>query len=275
MKWAVWTVVAIALAMYAGSAFAQMEGKYAPAPHISTWLKGGPVDIHDEQHIYVVEFWATWCGPCRDVFPHLSSLQDQYGSQLVILAVAMEELSVLQPFVTSQGTNMDYTIANDYSGQTFDDYGVEWIPQAFVVGPHGTILWQGHSAYLDSPIADAIPTLYHFYTQPSGGWVEEGSPFTFRAEARGAVGTVHYAWTKDGVPIGSDSPVYAIPSVTLGHNGTYVCTATDSGGSKAVLTSKATTLTVFAQGTLPCCGPLGLMTMAMALAAWGRRWLAR
>ncbi len=50
-----------------------------PAPQISIgkWVKGNPVESFAKDQVYVVEFWATWCGPCLANMPHLASLQTE------------------------------------------------------------------------------------------------------------------------------------------------------------------------------------------------------
>ncbi|WP_437918099.1 TlpA family protein disulfide reductase [Sphingobacterium sp. LRF_L2] len=49
-------------------------GDPAPPIRYSKWLKGTPVENYEKGHIYVIECWATWCGPCIAAMPHLSEL---------------------------------------------------------------------------------------------------------------------------------------------------------------------------------------------------------
>ena len=53
-------------------------GDLAPAIDVTHWVKGKPLKGFEPGHVYVVEFWATWCAPCRAVIPHMSDLQEQY-----------------------------------------------------------------------------------------------------------------------------------------------------------------------------------------------------
>ncbi len=91
--------------------------------------------------VAVVEFWATWCPPCRTSIPHLNKLHDQYKDRdVVIIGLSRENRSKVEGFVEKM--DMRY-IVGDGSG-TIDLYGVEGIPTAFVLDTNGTVLWRGH-----------------------------------------------------------------------------------------------------------------------------------
>lgn len=130
------------------------------------WVKNGPVEIKPGT-VYVVEFWATWCPPCRESIPHLTELQHKYkGKNVVIVGVSTEKVNVVKPFVEQRGDAMDYAVAVDTTGTVskgyMDAFGRETIPTAFVVGADGKIAWVGHprndmDAVLDKTLAAASP----------------------------------------------------------------------------------------------------------------------
>ena len=116
---------------------------------IKDWVKGSPVDVQDGKHVYVVEFWATWCGPCRASIPHLSELQKKFKDQgVVMVGISGEPVAKVKPFVEQMGKKMDYTVACDDARKTsagyMRAYGQNGIPTAFIVGKNGKVLWFGH-----------------------------------------------------------------------------------------------------------------------------------
>jgi len=112
-----------------------------------TWVKGDPVTIAPGT-VYVVEFWATWCPPCRDSIPHLTELQARYGDRVVFVGVSNEDAATVRPFVAGLGNQMAYTVAVDPAGKVVDGYmrafGQSGIPTAFVVDAEGRVAWVGH-----------------------------------------------------------------------------------------------------------------------------------
>jgi len=151
---AAWSV--IVYASVAGWAFAGDVGDAAapidvPAEH---WLNGGAVDPSKPgDTIYVVEFWATWCGPCKVSIPHLTEMQHKYaGKNVVIIGVTKDDPNntwpMVQEFVKGQGKKMDYRVAYDRDGGVYEKYmdafGQGGIPHAFVVDKQGRIAWHGH-----------------------------------------------------------------------------------------------------------------------------------
>lgn len=128
------------------------EGKLgdpAPALQIAEWVKGQPVNLAElkGKKIAVIEFWATWCGPCRQSIPHLTELQKKFPD-VVIVGVSDEDVPTVRRFVERMGEKMDYVVAVDKDNRTGQAYmgafGIDGIPHAFVVDKEGRIVWHGH-----------------------------------------------------------------------------------------------------------------------------------
>lgn len=114
-----------------------------------TFVKGDPVTFQ-EGKVYVVEFWATWCGPCRTSIPHLTKVQKQYKDKgVTVIGITNEkDLDKIKNYVTKQGEKMDYTVAVDPKRKISKGYMAAYkqrgIPTAFVVDKKGNIAWVGH-----------------------------------------------------------------------------------------------------------------------------------
>jgi len=139
-------------------------GMKAPPLTIAEWVKGKPVDLKagEGKNVYVVEFWATWCQPCRTSIPHLSDLQKKFKDKgVVFVGISSGPTPKVKPFVEKRGYKMAYTVAVDEARNTAAAYmaafNVETIPHAFVVDKAGKIVWHGHPMdKLDTAVENAI-----------------------------------------------------------------------------------------------------------------------
>jgi len=96
----------------------------------------------------LVDFWATWCPPCRMALPHLQELSAQYSEQLVIVGIALDQggARVVAPFVEREGVTFEIVLP-DANNQVARDFGgIASIPTSFLVDPEGRIAakWIGY-----------------------------------------------------------------------------------------------------------------------------------
>ncbi|MCX7005179.1 MAG: TlpA disulfide reductase family protein [bacterium] len=144
MKTLVLTVLAVLL-LGSGLAMALGTGDKAPEIGARKWLNTpGNVTLKDlADKIVVVEFWATWCPPCRKSIPHLIELNAQYKDKgVVFIGLTNEDYKKANIAKFVKEMKIDYIIGT--ASDAGKKYGVEGIPTAFVVGKDGTILWSGH-----------------------------------------------------------------------------------------------------------------------------------
>ncbi len=139
-------------------AFAQdlKVGDPAPELYVSQWLNGEAIEEFEAGKVYVVENWATWCGPCITAIPHLNELYQEHKDEgLVVIGLNVwDDDAKAVKFVEQQGEKMSYPIAIDDrpSGRQSGKSAMAWleaagrngIPAAFVVDQKGTIAWIGH-----------------------------------------------------------------------------------------------------------------------------------
>ncbi|MBL9149157.1 MAG: redoxin domain-containing protein [Phycisphaerae bacterium] len=158
---------------FVSPASAQMKklkvGSTAPALTVAEWLNGSQTVIEQDK-VYVVEFWATWCGPCKKSIPHLNQMHNELSSKgVVMIGVSNEKPEVVRPFVEKKGSGMSYLVAIDEGNQTtgawLEAAGQEGIPCAFVVGKDRKIAWIGHP--LDPEFDDVVRGL------ADGSWSPE------------------------------------------------------------------------------------------------------
>ena len=138
-------------------------GDQAPTLDIEHYLKGEPLKGFEAGKVTVVEFWATWCGPCKQSMPHISELQERYKDYGVrVVSISDEKLEKVKPFVESPewSQKMRYTVATDPDRSVYAAYmtaaGQSGIPTAFVVGKKGTIEWIGHPMELDTVLDEVV-----------------------------------------------------------------------------------------------------------------------
>ncbi len=165
------TIALLVIAWAGTSVRAQTLGVGDPAPklQVKSFIKGEPVKEFQAGKNYVVEFWATWCGPCKATIPHLTELQKKHPEVAFIgVSVFESDQSAVKPFVKEMGDRMDYRVALDAvpegKGRGEGAMAKTWmeaagqggIPTAFIVNKEGKIAWIGHPIELERPLAKII-----------------------------------------------------------------------------------------------------------------------
>jgi thiol-disulfide isomerase/thioredoxin len=152
-------------------------GSKAPALDIENWVSDGkgkfkPVKEFQKDQVYVVEFWATWCGPCIGSMPHLAETQQKYADKHVqLVSISDEDMDTVNEFLKKEVQDSDkkqtygeltsaYCLTTDPDRSVYVAYmdaaGQNGIPTAFIVGKSGLIEWIGHPMSMDEPLEQVV-----------------------------------------------------------------------------------------------------------------------
>jgi len=152
------TSVASAQTLTLGDQMPDIEGD-------AVWLQGSPVSEFEEGKVYVLDFWATWCGPCIASIPHINEISKKYEDQgVTVIGAAIWPRSGMTPtdeFVDERGDGMRYPIAEDIDGKLARKYmdatGSAGIPTIMIVDQKGRLAWKGHPmAGFDDALASVV-----------------------------------------------------------------------------------------------------------------------
>jgi thiol-disulfide isomerase/thioredoxin len=124
---------------------AQGDSPYEPAPDFTLAEIGTGKNFklsEQKGKVVLIDFWATWCGPCRMAIPHLIELQNEYKSKgftLVGVSLDQQGEAVVRPFYKSW--KMNYPVVVDQQGEVARNYGgIRSIPTALLVDKQGRVI---------------------------------------------------------------------------------------------------------------------------------------
>lgn len=176
----------VGLVAWSAPSFAAEEsltiGSSAPEINVEHWVQDGggkfkPVTKFATGKVYVVEFWATWCGPCVASMPHLAELQKNYADKGVqVVSISDEDLETVEKFLerevrgakpgddgkvqTYKGLTSTYCLTTDPDRSCHTSYmeasGQNGIPTAYIVGKDQKIEWIGHPMSMDEPLKKIV-----------------------------------------------------------------------------------------------------------------------
>ena len=137
-------------------------GKAAPPLELDL-LDGGRMNLQDhlDNQIVILDFWATWCGPCVEEMPLLVELFSEYqDSDVVFYAVNMqEEPDIISQFLENK--EWDVTVALDSGRTAADDYGITGLPTLVLIDKSGTVqaLHVGYNPQIQSVLRQELDDL--------------------------------------------------------------------------------------------------------------------
>jgi thiol-disulfide isomerase/thioredoxin len=140
-------------------------GSLAPAFEGIDWIQGEPIQSLDEKgKVYMLELWATWCGPCIQIIPHIDAWHKKYqdkGLEIIGLNIFEDNLDTVKAFVKAQGEQMNYRVAfSGGRGSAFEKNwlipaGIQSIPHALLI-KDGKIIFKNHPGMLDEATLESM-----------------------------------------------------------------------------------------------------------------------
>jgi thiol-disulfide isomerase/thioredoxin len=112
-------------------------GQKAPALVVEKWLTPKP---EMEGKFLLIDFWATWCGPCRVAIPELNQIHKQFGDRVCVVGISDEPEATVRAMATP---NMIYAVAIDTRAKLKREVEVRGIPHVMLIDPKGIVRWEG------------------------------------------------------------------------------------------------------------------------------------
>ena len=137
-------------------------GDKAPAITVEKWFNGEALKSFEPGKVYVVEFWATWCGPCIEQIPHLNEIAKQYANDGVVVVgidaserakTPEEQFEVVANFLKTNDPVQQYLVGLDTSREMYTNWqqasDSQGIPNVYIIDRDGTVVFIDHPVYMD------------------------------------------------------------------------------------------------------------------------------
>lgn len=117
-----------------------LGGKTPPAVESRTWINSDPLDLESLRgKVVMLDFWATWCGPCMRAIPHTNELHARYGDAGLVIIGVCAQRGVEKMASTVQARGITYPVCADEAGTIVKAYQVNGFPDYYFIDRSGTL----------------------------------------------------------------------------------------------------------------------------------------
>lgn len=130
------------------------RGSKPPKFEVEKW-QGSPPNTAGK--FVLIDFWATWCGPCRASIPKLNQYHAKYNDKMVIIGLTDESLDQVRAM---RSPKIEYAVASDTQSRMSNAAQVRGIPHAILMDPSGIVRFEGHPGYLTDDVLKKLMSKY-------------------------------------------------------------------------------------------------------------------
>ncbi|MCW2119348.1 TlpA family protein disulfide reductase [Flavobacterium sp. 7A] len=110
----------------------------APKLVVEKWLTDKP---NTKGKFILIDFWATWCGPCKMAIPELNRFKTEFESDLVVIGISDESKGKVNSLISPK---IEYSSAIDSERTMYEALEIKGIPHCILIDPDGIVRWEGY-----------------------------------------------------------------------------------------------------------------------------------
>ena len=122
----------------------------APELVVQKWITPQPVTTGK---FVLVDFWATWCGPCKRAIPELNNFNKKFGDRLVVIGISDEPVETVNQL---KDVKIEYYSAVDTRARVKNKLNVTGIPHCILIDPKGIVRWEGFPSLDGFPLTEEV-----------------------------------------------------------------------------------------------------------------------